>query len=77
MAYLGAHHAEDLTALVAHDGLLDLVIEHGNREAAVIVGLGLKVDIPEVSELLVALDGVRDDVLAVLIAFIGRDKAPS
>lgn len=77
LTHLGTQHAENFAALVAHNRLLDLVVEHRNSEAALIVGLGLKVDVPKMSKLFVALDGVGDDILAIDIAFIGRDKAPT
>ena len=35
--YLSTEHAEDLAALVAHDTLLDLVIQNRDGEAALVL----------------------------------------
>jgi len=73
---LGAEHAEDLAALVVDDGLLDFVVEHGHGEAAGVVRVRREVHLAEMGEPFVALDGVRDDVLALGVRVRGRREPP-
>lgn len=70
-----AQHAQDLAALVVHDPLLLLVVQDGDSEASLVVGLGLEVDLAQVGE--VVMDRVRDDILAVDVLLFLRREAPA
>lgn len=74
---LGVEHTQDLAGLVVDDLLLDLVVQGGHGEAAVVVRLGLVVEVAQVGELLVALDRVRDDVLAFCVGILGGWETPA
>ncbi|KAI6759396.1 hypothetical protein HG530_010076 [Fusarium avenaceum] len=67
-------HAENLAALVAHNSVRLLVKQHRHSVSAIIVLLTLEVDILQVCEALVALDGVRHDILARNIFVLGHES---
>lgn len=70
-----AQHAQNLTALIVHNALLLLVVQHGDSKTSLVVGFGLEVYLAQVSEVIV--DRVWDDILAVDILFICSRKAPA
>lgn len=61
--YLCPQHAQDLAALVAHDAPGLLVVEYRHGEAALVILLTLKIQFPQMGEGLMALGGIRYDVL--------------
>lgn len=60
----GAEHAQDLAALVVHDGAGHLVEEHGHGEPPGVRRVRAEVEVAQVREGLVAGHGVWDHVLA-------------
>lgn len=55
---LAVEHANDIRRLIAHNLVLNSVVECGHREASRIVGVHLEVDLAEVGVLLMASYGV-------------------
>lgn len=70
-----AQHAQDLGALVADNGLGDLVVQHGDREARGVVLVDAEVEVAQVGEALV--QGVGDDVLTFGVGVFGGREAPA
>lgn len=68
-------HADDLARLVAHNLILLLVEERGDREAAFVVGVDVEVDVAEVREGLAVQRVGRYVVAGELFVFLG--EAPS
>lgn len=75
-AYLGSKHAQDFAAFVVHNGLLDLVEQNWHREAALVIRVDVEVHVAQVSELLVTLHRVGNDVLAGGILVFRRRESP-
>ncbi len=72
---LGPKHAQDLAALVIHNRLGNLVIQHWHSETPSIIRDDGEVHIAQVGEALVALEWVGDDVLAFGIGVFGSGEA--
>lgn len=70
-------HANDLTALVAHDRLLHGIVKRGNREAAGVIGLHVEVDVAQVGEVLMAGYWVGYRVLAGQVLVVFGREAPA
>lgn len=67
-------HANDLTALIVDDAFLNLVVQSGDSETALVVWILLEVDVAEMCVGLV--ERVRSDVLAREL-LVARCKAPA
>ena len=74
---LCAEHAQDLAAFVVDDGLLDLVVQDRDGEAALVVRVGLEIDLSDVRKGLVTLQRVGDDVHAGSVSVLGGREAPA
>ncbi|KAI6769264.1 hypothetical protein HG531_010368 [Fusarium graminearum] len=72
--YLGTQHAEDLTALIAHNSVCLHIVEDWHRVSAIVVLLTLKVHILQVRKALMALDGVRHDILTRNALVLGHES---
>ena len=75
-AYSASKHAQNLTALIAHNALSLLVIQDWHRVAGVVLWLRFKVDMAQVGKVLMALKRIRNDILARLLFILG-DEAPA
>lgn len=73
----GAEHAQDLAALVVHDGPGLLVEQHRHREAPRVRRVHAEVDVAQVRVGLVARQRVRDHVLAGRVAVFWGREAPA
>lgn len=75
-AHLCSEHAQNFTALIADNTLRLLVIQHWHSEASRVILLRLKVDLTEMGKVLMALEGVRNDIISRQLLILG-DESPS
>lgn len=74
---LAVEHADDIRRLVAHNLVLDSVVECWYREASGIVGVHLEVDLAEVGVLLVASNWIWPNILTRSILILRCSKSPT
>ena len=74
--YLRLKHPHNLCALIAHNPVRLLVIQHGNSVSPIKVLLRLKVHIPQVRKLLMPRNRIRHHILPRLLLVRSR-KTPS
>lgn len=74
--HLSSEHAKNLTALIAHNALRLLVIQHWHSEASRIILLRLKVHLTEMGKVLMAIQRVRNDIISRQLLILGN-KSPS
>lgn len=74
---LSVQHAQDLRALIVDNLVLDLVKQDWHSKTAVVVRRVVEIQVPEVGVLLVALERVRHDVLALCVSVLCGWEAPA